>query len=219
MSCSCIKNRPTRPVETCIFCAHKHISTACALFPETADDFRNSLIAGQLNCAALHYNDAFPEMRDGCRQIIDRIHDFEAYGAMLSALRDAAWSLVLNHQNDRRVFNKKDILLPLPIETNLTEGHLAIATSKALYDLELSYRGINKSDAMGYLIIGAWHLQEKFLPLALKCRNLWGKIEHLRDCGEELTALEREVWNRICDQNKTVLSVSKDKDRKTLEQG
>ncbi len=207
MSCSCNRERPTRPIETCIFCAHKHISSACAILPEAPEDFRNSMIVGQLSCAALHYNGSFPDMSGECLEVINRIHVFENYTTLLSDLRNKAWSMVVDNQNSKIHYPLEERKRALPSEASIEEAHIAVSTSKALYDLELSYKSVNKSDSMGMLIVAAWHLQGSELPLALKCRNLWGKIEHLQDCGEELTDLERDVWNLICVENKSACHI------------
>ena len=60
-------------------------------------------------------------------------------------------------------------------------AHKHIATAKQLYDLEIGYKDINKSHAIGQLILAAWHYDKEYHNLALRCREIWLRMENLED--------------------------------------
>lgn len=78
-------------------------------------------------------------------------------------------------------------------------AHKHVAAAKALYELELGYRSINKSDAIGQLILAAWHLQKDHKDLAWQCRDIWLRIEKLLDCTGELHKLQQVLWSMAVD--------------------
>ena len=79
-------------------------------------------------------------------------------------------------------------------------AHKHIAAARALYDLEIGYRSLNKSDAIGQLILAAWHYDKEHHDLALKCRECWLKIEKLENCRDRLAELQATAWRLITDQ-------------------
>lgn len=76
-------------------------------------------------------------------------------------------------------------------------AHKHAAAARALYDLEPGYRSINRSDAIGQLILAAWHLQAEHYTLAMKARDCWLRIERLEDTADMLRELQSELWNLI----------------------
>lgn len=76
-------------------------------------------------------------------------------------------------------------------------AHKHIATAKQLYDLELGYRDINKSHAIGQLILAAWHYEKTHYNLAMRCRDIWLKIERLEDASALLSALQEAAWSLV----------------------
>ncbi len=201
MACSCNKKHATRPTETCIFCAHKHLVTAKELYGSGA----LSMALGQLNCASKHYNTDFQTMRDRADSLIADLYGGKEIGAPLLLLCSDAWQMVLDNQESKTVYPLARGMLPKPAIPDLRMAHLSVATARALYDLEIGYKDINKSEAMGELILAAWHLQRDHIGLTWKCKYLWGRIEKLQDCSAALESLEQELWQMVRD-----LSVSSD---------
>jgi len=80
-------------------------------------------------------------------------------------------------------------------------AHKHIATAKQLYDLEIGYRDINKSYAIGQLILAAWHYEKTHYNLAIRCRNAWLKIEKLEDASEILSTLQEAAWDLVLAEN------------------
>jgi len=89
-----------------------------------------------------------------------------------------------------------------PDEACVYCAHKHIATARALYSLETGYRDINKSDAIGQLILAAWHYQTNHFDMAMKCRDCWLAIERQKDAGEELRALQESAWNLVMEEDK-----------------
>lgn len=76
-------------------------------------------------------------------------------------------------------------------------AHKHVAAARALYDLEPGYRGLNRSDAIGQLILAAWHLQKEHFSLAMKARDCWLQMERMGDVADLLRELQSELWNLI----------------------
>lgn len=76
-------------------------------------------------------------------------------------------------------------------------AHKHIAAAKQLYDLELNYRNINKSYAIGQLILAAWHYEKEHHNLALRCRDIWLKMERLDNVSSMLSELQNSAWNLV----------------------
>lgn len=200
MACSCNKKHATRPTETCIFCAHKHLVSAGELYRR--GEF--SMTAGQLNCASKHYNSDFRDMRDRADSLIMDLYKGGEIGEALELLRTDAWQMVLDNQENKTVYPLSRAILPKPAAPDLCMAHLSVATARALYDLEIGYKDINKSEAMGELILAAWHLQRDHIGLAWKCKYLWGRIEKLQDCSTALEALEQELWQMVTEKQEAM---------------
>lgn len=196
MACSCTQNKTVRPVETCIFCGNKHITTAVAIRPADPMSITNSYVIGQIACAAKHYNTNFPEMNAKCVALIDRIYSREDYSKELDELHSSAWQLVLENQKNKTEYLYRAVVDPLPDSADYRAACMRLATAKALYELEIGYQSVNKSYAMGELIAAAWHLQRLDRMLAFRCRNIWLKIEKLQECNKELDSLIETVWER-----------------------
>ena len=80
-------------------------------------------------------------------------------------------------------------------------AHKHISAAKQLYDLELNYRSINKSHAIGQLILAAWHYEREHHNLALRCRDIWLKMERMEDVSSMLTELQQCAWNLVLAEN------------------
>ena len=80
-------------------------------------------------------------------------------------------------------------------------AHKHIAAAKQLYDLEPGYRDVNKSYAIGQLILAAWHYEKAHYNLAMRCRDAWLKMEKLEDASSLLTALQEAAWNLVVAEN------------------
>lgn len=186
MSCSCSRTHKVKPYETCIFCAHKHIAAALALRDESS-------LIGQLILASWHYRNDFPNMEADCIACVEHVERAESYRDALTTLCINAWQMVLDNQESKTIYAAKNADDPLPFSPSAFAAHRAIAAANALYH-ELNYRDVNASVAVGQLIIAAWHLDEKYHGLAVKCRECWQKIERLTFCRKELEALQHAIW-------------------------
>lgn len=76
-------------------------------------------------------------------------------------------------------------------------AHKHIAAARQLYDLEIGYRDINKSYAIGQLMLAAWHYEREHHNLALRCRDVWLGIERLEDVAAPLAALQEAAWRMV----------------------
>ena len=76
-------------------------------------------------------------------------------------------------------------------------AHKHITTARQLYDLELGYKDINKSHAIGQLILTAWHYDKEHHNLALRCRDIWLKMERLEDVRAQLGELQEAAWKLV----------------------
>lgn len=76
-------------------------------------------------------------------------------------------------------------------------AHKHIAAARLLYDLELGYKDINKSHAIGQLILAAWHYEKEHLNLALRCREIWLRMERLEDVSSLLDELQHKAWEMV----------------------
>ena len=77
--------------------------------------------------------------------------------------------------------NGSELLSKKPDTPCIFCAHKHIAAAKQLYDLELGYKDINKSHAIGQLILAAWHYDKEHHNLALRCRDVWLKMEKMED--------------------------------------
>ena len=80
-------------------------------------------------------------------------------------------------------------------------AHKHIATAKQLYDLEIGYKDINKSHAIGQLILAAWHYDKEYHNLALRCREIWVRMENLEDVSASLEELQQGAWQLVVKTN------------------
>ena len=80
-------------------------------------------------------------------------------------------------------------------------AHKHIATAKQLYDLEIGYKDINKSHAIGQLILAAWHYDKVYHNLALRCREIWLRMENLEDVSASLEELQQGAWQLVVKTN------------------
>ena len=76
-------------------------------------------------------------------------------------------------------------------------AHKHVAAARALHELEPGYRSINRSDAIGQLILAAWHLQKEHMELAMRCRDCWLAIERREEAGDKIRDLQETLWNMI----------------------
>jgi len=76
-------------------------------------------------------------------------------------------------------------------------AHKHVATAAQLYRREVGYRDINKSDAIGQLILAAWHLEVEHFDLAMKCRDGWLAIERLKPAGDIIDDLQITLWDMV----------------------
>jgi len=85
-------------------------------------------------------------------------------------------------------------------------AHKHVAAAAQLYRREVGYRDINKSDAIGQLILAAWHLEEEHLNLAMKCRDGWLAIERLKPAGDIIDELQNTLWNMVIAEDEKAAS-------------
>ena len=76
-------------------------------------------------------------------------------------------------------------------------AHKHIAAAKQLYDMELGYKDINKSHAIGQLILAAWHYDKEHHNLALRCRDIWLQMERMEDVSCLLNELQQAAWGLV----------------------
>ena len=87
-------------------------------------------------------------------------------------------------------------------------AHKHVTAARALYALETGYRDINKSDAIGQLILAAWHLQSEHFDLAMKCRDGWLAIERLKPAGGIIEELQTTLWALVIAEDEKAAPIS-----------
>ena len=78
-------------------------------------------------------------------------------------------------------------------------AHKHVAAAKQLYDLEPGYRDINKSYAIGQLMLAAWHYEKEHHNLAMRCRDAWRMMERQQDASAFLDELQAAAWSLVLD--------------------
>ena len=97
--------------------------------------------------------------------------------------------------------NRYGVLSKNPDTPCIFCAHKHIAAAKQLYDLELGYKDINKSHAIGQLILAAWHYEKLHYNLALRCRDIWLRMENLEDVSAQLDELQQAAWQLVIAAN------------------
>ena len=67
--------------------------------------------------------------------------------------------------------------------------------------MEIGYKDINKSHAIGQLILAAWHYDKEYHNLALRCREIWLRMENLEDVSASLEELQQGAWQLVVKTN------------------
>ena len=97
--------------------------------------------------------------------------------------------------------NGSELLSKKPDTPCIFYAHKHIAAAKQLYDLELGYKDINKSHDIGQLILAAWHYDKEHHNLALRCRDIWLKMEKMEDVSALLDELQDAAWKMVVAAN------------------
>lgn len=97
--------------------------------------------------------------------------------------------------------SKRTVIDKRPDSPCIYCAHKHIAAARTLYDLEPGYRSLNRSDAIGNLILAAWHLQKDHFSLAMECRECWLLMERGKEARDKILELQSKLWNMIMDEN------------------
>lgn len=172
--CECLKNKRIRPFDSCIYCAHKHATSALALTNLINDD--NKLIKlriiSQLNLSSWHLNKSFYNLNKKYQLIINKILKNEDFKDELTNLVEFLWIQRNNRSND--IQTKENFNLS---EKTIINGLIFISNALELLKYENTYLNINYSYAIGQLNLAMWCFQEINETYAQECRELYKFIE------------------------------------------
>lgn len=171
----------TKPLQTCPYCASKHLALALALLNKK--NIKESLIAlGQLMAALYHYNiqqtaqvhriqdiiqDLFQSKFEVTKQLLDNLSLIASQAMYIKILQSSKQQITSATQ-----YSPKEAL-----------KHAALAYS--LLFTQLFYQQINKPYAIGQLVLAALHLQQKDRDRARKLRQIWKIVQQIQQPNDQ----------------------------------
>lgn len=179
MNCSCLQNIKVKPNEFCIFCVHKHLTTALSLSEFVTNEKRvvDYRIAAQVNLAILHLIDKAKDYENEiviCRNIIFNVINKKEYFSDLNKIVDYFWKESNSIEPIRLKYEEKKEIDNNSIEFALLKMSIAIELMK----YEISYENVNYSTAIGQLVNAGWVLNNIDKQLSEQCRNIYHDIEN-----------------------------------------
>lgn len=184
----------TRPFETCLYCAQKHLSSALAMsvFDFTGKNPIVVRIASQVQLAAWHFGNTYSNEYDRCLKIINNIFQLKPYKEQLTELTEISWndlSISLKHfSDDENILIKSD--------KNFKAACLHVANAVELLKFEKNYQNINYSYAVGQLVLANWIFEDIDKSLADKCRSMYHDVELENLNLEDFEVFRNSLWDR-----------------------
>lgn len=202
-----IPNLPhsTLPGESCIFCAEKHISTACSvLHSHGIRSITRQLMLGEFECARRH---TFVEYKDLCKLICDAMNslafraDFKTTLANINAARELVYDLALQTDNGQDVTSSERYTPSTGYATTIHPliGEIYFAAGWRLAH-ECGYMHVNRSMIIGDLSMAQVHLYKYKYDFAERIRDIRHKVQ--RSEGQFITG----EWNVLAQNMDTVIT-------------
>ena len=179
MNCSCNANAKVKPTEFCIYCVHKHLSTALSLTEFIKKDICpiDYRIAAQVNLAMLHLldkADSYEKEIKLCKDIITNTVDKNVFIKDLEQLTSHFWKSI---NESRTSLNEKESYRELS-DSTIEFAILKISVAIELMKYEPSYESVNYSTAIGQIVNASWTLNNIDKQLAEQCRSIYHSIEN-----------------------------------------
>lgn len=163
-----------QPLDTCPYCAMKHISLANVLVQY--DD--NFTAAGQLQCAGYHYNTANKGLSDRCKALARQlITDKASAYAKLPDMLSQSFKL------DAHGTSKQ--LDPGAMSYDPVACAVHLATAQTLLFTQIFYEKLNKGYAIGELILAAVNIQAGHRDIARRIRNIWKIAQEIEEPNDQ----------------------------------
>lgn len=161
----------TKPLQTCTNCAEKHISLAVALV-KTGGELNNRIAVGQLMAASYHYNQALPQLAVIAQHqaqyiLINTIPDIQALQNLLKEANKASTNINATKS------------IPKKVEYSPVDAMKHICLAYTLLFTQIFYQNINRSYAVGELVLAALYLQEKDRATARHLREIWKVVQQI----------------------------------------
>lgn len=171
----------TKPLQSCPYCASKHISLALALIK---DNQKGAILIaiGQLMAASYHYNKAQSTQYNALISIVDKIIDskFQVDSdiiAQLSSLAGQAQQITVLRQAKQQI--------PSTFQYSPREALKHACLAFSLMFTQIFYQTINKSYVVGQLVLAALHLQQQDRPRAKKLRQIWKVVQEIKGPNDQ----------------------------------
>lgn len=172
----------TQPLDTCYYCAMKHIALANAVMQ--FDD--NFTIAGELQLAGYHYNTANKAMSDKCKQYARKaITDKELVYRNLPELMKQSVSLDAVAVSDKE-------LHPGDLNYDSVASAVHLAAAFSMMYTELFYQHVNKGFAVGELVLAAVNIQKLHRDIAKHIREAWKVLQEIVEPNDQYYVNARE---------------------------
>lgn len=164
----------TEPMDTCAYCAMKHIALASSL-TDLSDYFS---AAGQMQLAAYHYNTANTDMAQQCRNLARLFITApkEATAKLPQLLIEA---MKYPAQGDTKQTN------PGQLNYDPVASMVHLAAAQALMFTEIFYQQLNKAYAVGELIVAAVNIQMHHRDIARNMRSAWKVIQEIQEPNDQ----------------------------------
>lgn len=171
----------TKPLQTCPYCASKHIDLALVLLQKNT--IEDKLIAiGQLMAATYHYNTTHIFLTKQINQVLSLFIDNKFQ--YTQQIRNKVVSIA---DQAMQVTNLPDNTQKIPSTCQYSPKealkHACLAFS--LLFTQLFYQRINKAYAVGELILAALHLQQKDRARAKKLRQIWKVVQQIKEPNDQ----------------------------------
>ena len=167
--------RPTtEPMDTCAYCAMKHIALASSLLDY--DDYFSA--AGQLQLAGYHYNTANEDMSQRCKELARLFITApnKAKEQLPALLKEA---LTYPAEGTTKQTN------PGKLNYDPIAAMVHLAAAQALIYTQVFYEQLNKAYAVGQLIIAAVNIQLKHRDIAREFRKVWKIIQEIKAVNDQ----------------------------------
>lgn len=179
-----IPNLPhsTKPGESCIFCAEKHISTACSIMnSHGVRAITRQLMLGELECARRH---TFVEYTDLCKLICETMAALSLRESVktiidkMAPTRELVYDLALKTDNGEDVTTGKLYQPSTGYVTNINPliGEIYFAAGWRLAH-ECGYMHANRNTIIGDLSMAQVHLYKYKYEFAERIRDIRHKVQ------------------------------------------
>lgn len=164
----------TQTMDTCAYCAMKHIALASSLL-DLKDNFS---AAGELQLASYHYNIANQSMSQRCRDMAKLliINPKEAIDKLPQLLKQA---MKYPAQGDTKQTN------PGKLNYDPVMSTVHTAAAQALMYTQIFYQTLNQAYAVGELIIAAVNIQLHHRDIARNLRRAWKVIQQIKEPNDK----------------------------------